>query len=75
MVELARRWDAIAETSSAGAAATQTVLDCTIRHLFLDELGEEAFERYFELMNVPTAPVHRAPRGGFQWRLGPDARK
>ena len=52
-----RAWDGEAREDSVGAAATYMFLEATLRHIFLDDLGELAFERYFELMNAPALPL------------------
>lgn len=62
VAKLARAWDGHADEDSAGALATYALIDAVVRHLFLDELGEEAFERYFEIMNVGALPILRVLR-------------
>ncbi len=52
-----RAWDGEAREQSVGAAATYMFLEAALRHIFLDDLGELAFERYFELMNAPSLPL------------------
>ncbi len=52
VLKLMRAWSGYAVENSTGAAATYVFLEAVIRHLFLEDLGELAFERYFEIMNV-----------------------
>lgn len=60
LVRLARAWDGVAHEHSVGATATYALLHAVLRHVFLEDLGEEAFERYFELMNVTALPLLHA---------------
>jgi penicillin amidase len=55
LIRLVRTWDGEAREDSAGAAATYVFLDAVIRHVFLEDLGELAFDRFFDLLN--TAPL------------------
>jgi penicillin G amidase len=57
LVREIRAWDGDAHAESTGAAATYMFLEATLRHIFLDDLGELAFERYFEIMNAPALPL------------------
>ncbi len=59
LVRLARAWDGVAHERSVGATATYALLHAALRHVFLEDLGEEAFERYFEIMNVTALPIVR----------------
>lgn len=54
-----RAWNGRATEDSIGATATYAFLEAVIRHVFLDDLGELAFERYFEIMNVTALPLLR----------------
>jgi penicillin amidase len=60
LVRLARAWDGVAHEQSVGATATYALLHAALRHVFLEDLGEEAFERYFEIMNVSALPLLQA---------------
>jgi penicillin amidase len=57
LVRLMRAWSGHATEDSTGAAATYAFLEAALRHIFLDDLGELAFERYFEIMNAPALPL------------------
>lgn len=57
LVREMRAWDGEAREDSVGAAATYMFLEAMVRHIFLEDLGELAFERYFELMNAPALPL------------------
>jgi len=57
LVRLVRAWDGRAEETSAGAAAMYALLDAVTRHVFLEDLGDLAFERYFEIMNTSVLPL------------------
>jgi len=57
LVRLMRGWSGHATEDSTGAAATYLFLEAALRHVFLEDLGELAFERYFELMNAPALPL------------------
>ncbi len=57
VVRLARAWDGHAGHESVGATATYALFDAVMRHVFLEALGEEAFERYFELLNASALPM------------------
>jgi penicillin amidase len=57
VAKLAAAWDGVADEDSAGALATYALIDAVVRHVFLDDLGDEAFERYFEIMNVGALPI------------------
>lgn len=57
LVRLARAWDGVAHERSVGATATYALLHAVLRHVFLEDLGERVFERYFELMNVTALPI------------------
>lgn len=57
LVREMRGWDGEAREDSVGAAATYMFLEAVLRHIFLDDLGELAFERYFEIMNAPALPL------------------
>lgn len=57
LVKLVRQWDGRATEDSVAATATYAFLEAIIRHVFLDDLGELAFERYFEIMNVSALPL------------------
>ena len=57
LVREMRGWDGEAREGSIGAAATYMFLEAALRHIFLEDLGELAFERYFEIMNVPSMPL------------------
>ena len=72
LVRLARDWDGVAGEESSGALATYALIDAVVRHVFLEDLGDEAFERYFELMNVGALPTLRLLRDGWsgQWLDG-----
>jgi penicillin amidase len=73
VARLARVWDGVADEDSAGALATYALIDAVVRHMFLDDLGEEAFERYFEIMNVGALPIlHALQREGAGWLHGRD---
>ena len=73
VLRLARAWDGWAGTESVGALATYALIDAAIRHLFLEDLGEEAFERYFEIMNVAALPLLQAlGDDGSAWLEGRD---
>ena len=73
LVQLARAWDGVAGEESTGAVATYALIDAVVRHLFLEDLGDEAFERYFEIMNVGALPTLQLLRGGVSaWLEGRD---
>lgn len=57
LIRLVRAWDGRAIEASTGAAATYVFLDAAIRHVFLEDLGDLAFDRYFDLMNVSALPL------------------
>lgn len=68
-----RAWDGRADETSVGAACTYAFLDAFVRHLLLDELGDELFERYFELMNAAALPLLSAVRDpASPWLAGLD---
>lgn len=62
LVRVMRAWSGLATEDSIGAAATHVFLEAVFRHVFLDDLGELAFERYFELLNSPALPLLRILR-------------
>ena len=73
VLRLARAWDGWAGTESIGALATYALIDAVIRHVFLEDLGELAFERYFEIMNVAALPLLQAlGDDGSAWLEGRD---
>lgn len=73
LVRVMRAWDGQATEDSIGAAATHVFLEAVFRHVFLDDLGELAFERYFELLNTPALPLLRVLRDdGNVWLEGRD---
>ncbi len=57
LIRLVRGWDGRATEHSTGAAATYVLLDAAIRHVFLEDLGDVAFDRYFDIMNVSALPL------------------
>ena len=57
LVREMRAWTGHATEESVGATATYAFLEAALRHIFLDDLGELAFERYFEIMNAPALPL------------------
>lgn len=62
LVRAMRGWSGLCTEDSIGAAATHVFLEAVFRHVFLDDLGELAFERYFELLNAPALPLLRVLR-------------
>jgi len=68
-----RTWDGRADETSVGASCTYAFLDAFVRHLLLDELGDDTFERYFELMNAAALPLLSAVRDpASPWLVGHD---
>ncbi|MBI2388352.1 MAG: penicillin acylase family protein [Deltaproteobacteria bacterium] len=59
LVRVMRAWSGEATEDSIGATATHVFLEAVLRHLFLDDLGELAFEHYFEQLNAPMLPLLR----------------
>jgi len=57
LIRLMRAWSGHATEDSTGAAATYVFLEAALRHIFLEDLGELAFERYFEILNAPVLPL------------------
>jgi penicillin G amidase len=72
LVREMRAWDGEAREQSVGAAATYMFLEAALRHIFLDDLGELAFERYFEIMNAPSLPLLAVLAQDHGWLEGRD---